>query len=85
MMLHFQRPWTVPLRQEKENGAIFHSLTKELNTRNVQQRTSINHGVLPMTYIKIDGVFVKVTIYSFTVTFKVSRRTWVWGNKLTLM
>ena len=83
MMLHFQRPWTVPLRQEKENGAIFHSLTKELNTRNVQQRTSINHGVLPMTYIKIDGVFVKVTIYSFTVNFKVSRKTWVCCNKLT--
>ena len=81
MMLHFQRPWTVPLRQEKENGAIFHSLTKELNTRNVQQGTSMNHGVLQM--IKIDGVFVKVTIYSFTVNFKVSRKTWVCCNKLT--
>ena len=80
-MLQFQRPWTVPLRQQKANGAIFHLLTKELNTRNVQQGTSMNHGVLRM--IKIDGVFVKVTIYSFTVNFKVSRKTWVCCNKLT--
>ena len=62
MMFDFQSPWTVPLRQQKANGAIFHSLTEELNTRNVQQRTSISHGALQVTKIKIDGVFVKVTI-----------------------
>ena len=34
------------LRQQRENGVIFHSTTRELNMMNAQQRITVGRGVL---------------------------------------
>jgi len=46
LFLPFQKLEIALLRQQRENGVIFHSSTTESNMRNAQQRITIGHGVL---------------------------------------
>lgn len=45
LFLPLQKLKIALLRQQRENGVIFHSTTRELNMTNAQQRITVGHGV----------------------------------------